>query len=685
VNAPEYDSAVSELTFGKRLPNATYVYAPSCDDLPPRLAALISGLRTRFSLPESFNVLKLSADFSLSFLRYPTFLQDPHPVLAESVRVNLATGKAKRILYEGHANPPILHRKECFLPPAHPDIPRFARLTKQEEDAGLFANPRSIGFQANWQNLLRSKNLAYADHDLQVLETGQAIQALSQSVTVHRHRTAISRTDLSKPIREALANGLLLEGQTVFDYGCGLGDDACNLRALGYRVAAWDPAHCPDGEKHPADFVNLGYVLNVIEDPAERVDVLLDAWTFAQRVLLISTLIEGNELYNSVRHHSDGILTRRDTFQKYFSPAEIQGLIESALEVEAHPVSTGIYAVFRDTRDAQTFLSTRSRRQIDWEQLSRRLGHVRREPRSGTIDIYAQNKQLLDDFWMLAIDLGRLPRPGEFERETELRDRIGSPKKALRLFTDRFGADTYEAARRQRRDDLLVYLALANFRKPIPLKHLGDRLRNDLEAHFGTYKAAQGDGLRLLLSLKDTETLLEAIASVDVGYFDETEGHFSIHRSAVETLPAPLRVFIDCGCRLYGTYRDADIIKIHARSHKLTLLSYEEFDAEPLPALKTRVKIDLARLQVQVFETPVDAHEQRLFFKERFLPQTHPDRGRMAAVADSLRSVGITPDSIISNEQPLPPAVEMATILRLASEAWHAWRPDEDSTVKRLT
>lgn len=450
VNAHDYQSAVSELTFGKRLPTATYVYAPTCDDLPPRLAALISDLRTRLSLAECVNVLKLGTDFSLSFLRYPTFLQDPHPMLAESIRVNLATGKAKRILYEGHANPPILHRKECFLPPTHPDIPRFARLTKQEEDAGLFANPRSIGFRANWDKLLRSKNLAYADHELEAVESGQPIPvpATSQPVTVHRYRTAISRTDLSKPIREALTNGLLLDGQTVFDYGCGLGDDACNLHAIGFHVAAWDPAHRPDGEKHAADFVNLGYVLNVIEDPAERVDVLLDAWTFAQRVLLVSTLIEGNELYNSVRHHSDGILTKRDTFQKYFSPAEIQGLIESALDVEAHPVSTGIYAVFRDTRDAQAFLSSRSRRRIDWEQLSRRLGHGRREPRSGASDLYSQHKQLLDEFWTLAIDLGRLPRQGEFERDAELRVLVGSPKKALRIFTDRYGTDTYEAARR---------------------------------------------------------------------------------------------------------------------------------------------------------------------------------------------------------------------------------------------
>lgn len=182
----------------------------------------------------------------------------------------------------------------------------------------------------------------------------------------------------------------------------------------------------------------------------------------------------------------------------------------------------------------------------------------------------------------------------------------------------------------------------------------------------------------MLLSLKESETLLNAIASVDVGYFDEQEGHFSIHRSVVETLPAPLRVFIDCGCRLYGTYRDADIIKIHARSHKLTLLTYHAFDADPLPVLKSRVKIDLARLQVQVFEAPVDAPEQRLFFKERFLPQTHPDRSRMAAVTDALRCVGITPDTINGNDPTAPTTVETATILGVAGEAWFAWKPQDE-------
>jgi len=52
-------------------------------------------------------------------------------------------------------------------------------------------------------------------------------------------------------------------------YGCGLGADIRGLRELGFDAYGWDPVHAPDGPQADADVVNLGYVLNVIEDPAE--------------------------------------------------------------------------------------------------------------------------------------------------------------------------------------------------------------------------------------------------------------------------------------------------------------------------------------------------------------------------------------------------------------------------------
>ena len=118
--------------------------------------------------------------------------------------------------------------------------------------------------------------------------------------------------------------------------------------------------------KQSADVVNLGFVLNVIEDPAERVEALLDAWHHTRRVLLVSTLIAGQEAYNDIRTFGDGVLTGRDTFQKFFEPSEIQALIEDTLHTEAVPVGLGIYLVFRDTADLHDFPASRSRRFIDW-------------------------------------------------------------------------------------------------------------------------------------------------------------------------------------------------------------------------------------------------------------------------------------------------------------------------------
>ena len=48
-------------------------------------------------------------------------------------------------------NPPILHRKETFVPDDYPGRDKFARLTAQEERAGLLDEARDIGTRQAWQ------------------------------------------------------------------------------------------------------------------------------------------------------------------------------------------------------------------------------------------------------------------------------------------------------------------------------------------------------------------------------------------------------------------------------------------------------------------------------------------------------------------------------------------------------
>ena len=98
-----------------------------------------------------------------------------------------------------------------------------------------------------------------------------------------RHRTAISRTTLSRPLRLALEAGLIDNAHPVLDYDCGRGDDVRELQARGIACEGWDPVHRPEGKRQATAVVNLGYVANVIEDPAERSGTLRQAWQLAQQ------------------------------------------------------------------------------------------------------------------------------------------------------------------------------------------------------------------------------------------------------------------------------------------------------------------------------------------------------------------------------------------------------------------
>jgi len=51
------------------------------------------------------------------------------PELRRSVKVDLLRRTAQERSYDAGGNPPILHRKETLLPPAHPGWVQFAALT----------------------------------------------------------------------------------------------------------------------------------------------------------------------------------------------------------------------------------------------------------------------------------------------------------------------------------------------------------------------------------------------------------------------------------------------------------------------------------------------------------------------------------------------------------------------------
>ncbi len=684
----DYQACLGAVPYGKRLPTAIYLHREGLAGPAPALDRLVSHLADRYQIGPEFNVLKFrSNELKVSFLSYPRFFEDPHPALRQAVTVDLVQGKARHTDYPDNPNPPILHRKEAFLPADHPKRRLFTALTEAEEAAGLYADTTTIGFKLNWEQLVASKGLRYRGHRLLPAGGGDgpaadshpepaapspALRAPSpvgwerdgvrddviagpsdlptavdrraadlgtrtaSAPRIERHKTALVRYELSKPVRTLLEYGQLGPGVTFFDYGCGQGADVTGLRNLGYAADGWDPVHRPDSRKTEADVLNLGYVLNVIEDPAERLATLVDAFRHTRRLLVVSALIRETVDTETAATFGDGVLTKRNTFQKYFDQPELQQYVEDALETTVVPVSLGIFYVFRDPVAQQDFIEARTRRTIDWTQISARLGLG--QPRRSRWELfYEQHQELLDAFWTTVLRLGRLPAPEEFERHAELRELMGSPKRALRLFVKRGGAELLSQSTETRKNDLLVYMALSNLRKRVPFGHLSASLRLDIRTFFGNHKAAVAKGLELLYAAGDPGEIELACEDLKLGWQDEQALHF--HRSLLDQLPPVLRAYVGCATTLFGDVQQADVVKLHKASGKVTFLAYDDFEGKPLPELRFRTKVNLRTRWVQVFDH--SAEGQLLYFKERLLGADHPRLPEMQAFSAKLRKAGM--------------------------------------------
>ena len=90
----------------------------------------------------------------------------PHPALLRSIKLSFPTRELDRFDYATSTNPPILHRKETFLPPGHPLAARFARLTRQEEKHGLLDDTAAIGTREGWQRRLAERGFTVRGHRL---------------------------------------------------------------------------------------------------------------------------------------------------------------------------------------------------------------------------------------------------------------------------------------------------------------------------------------------------------------------------------------------------------------------------------------------------------------------------------------------------------------------------------------
>lgn len=622
---------VKSLSLGKRLPDSVYLHRSAFEATLPELA---HWLQQQTISEFEWSVIKLSTrHFGASLLDYPQFYEAAYPALRSSMKIDFAAGSFKTTQYRS-SNPPILHRKETMVLPDDPAHGLFCEITAEGEAAGLYDNPKIIGFQQTWHSLIRDKGFELIDGRL--IPT---VQAPTAQPTIERHRTAISRDALSAPMKTLARNGYLDGDYSLFDYGCGRGDDLRELEAHGLEVSGWDPNWRPDGIKRTSDVVNLGYVINVIEDLRERVEALSGAWALTSKLLVVSAMIAGEEYINKFRGYKDGVITSRNTFQKYYAQNELQHFIEQVLDDEPIAVGPGIFYLFKDKDEEQLYLANKLKRARPlWRQLSQKPLRI---PRSELL--FVEYGEQLEQFWERCLDLGRLPAAEELSGLETLTQAVGSPKKIFTLLLERYSRDDFDRAATERRDDLLIYFALQQFSKRKPYKHMPEPLKRDIKALFDDYKTCQALAQALLFSLGAPEGIynacLQAQRTLPACVFDD--GHsLTLHVAFINDLPPMLRLYISCGTMLYGELDEIDLVKIHIRSGKLSLMKYAGFSESPIPLLLERIKINLRRQQIHFFDYQHgDYAPQPLYGKSALIDERFADFAKQKSFDKKLASL----------------------------------------------
>ena len=435
------------------------------------------------------------------------------------------------------------------------------------------------------------------------------------------------RISLSRPVALAVDDGLIRQDRTFFDYGCGRGDDLLRLHRMGITVSGWDPAFFPDEDRTPADVVNLGYVVNVIEDPDERTVVLAAAWNLARKLLVVSARLDWEATDAAVDFQGDGIVTGKRTFQKFFTQEELRQWIESVLGRPPIAAAPGIFYVFRDDADEQSFAVNRVARQ-------RRLPAIEQ-----CQELVADHKEAIEPLIAFVTERGRLPVDGELSTTPELSQLFGSVPRAFSLIRRASTSDHWDQIRQARRTDVLVYLALAAFPKRPRFGALPDDLRHDIRAFFGSYRAGCTEADALLFSAGDTDAVDRACRDAPVGKL--LPDALYVHRTAVEQLSPVLRVFEGCARQLAGTVDGVTLVKLFRRRARVSYLVYEDFDRVAHPVLRSAVIADLKRLDIHFRDYTHSSNPPVLHRKELFVARDYPARPRFARLTAREHRLGL--------------------------------------------
>lgn len=453
----------------------------------------------------------------------------------------------------------------------------------------------------------------------------------SADLVANRGKTAIIRTDYSRPIKLALADGILRHNTLMLDYGCGHGDDIKFLRDAGYKVRGWDPHHLPQNQPKATLLVNLGYVINVIEDLQERKKCLEKAWSFAKKVLIVSArLVSETSEFVPVAKYNDGHVTAIGTFQKLYEQRELKEWIESILGQSATVAGPGVFYVFRDYRDRIAFLARRCQRSM---------------ASSKTEKQQQQHKPSLEPIVNFLHTHGRFPQSDEIDCADSLRNQYGSFKGAVRIVERGFDIEKLMDIFERRRQDLLLFLALSRFDGRPRMRELPRNLQLDVRWHFSSYTKGCRLADQILFDVGNLKKIRKQAEASPIGKL--TPSALYIHREGLAQLSLPLRMYEGCASNFIGIVNEANIVKLHTEEPMVSYLAYPSFDADPHPVLTESVTLHLQTFRVREHDYQKSQNPPILHRKESFVPNTYPLYEKFKRLTEQEEEAGLYADTTV--------------------------------------
>lgn len=456
----------------------------------------------------------------------------------------------------------------------------------------------------------------------------------SEQTAIRREKTAIARFRYSKPVWLALSQGIIAATRSFFDYGCGRGEDLRYLHSLGVEASGWDPHYRPDPTVAEADVLNLGYVLNVIEDPAERNATLLRAFKLARRVMVAAVRVD-NALKSAIEF-SDGLLTSRGSFQKLYKQSEFKEYIERILGKRPHMAALGIAYVFKDDELESSYLVSLARKRVA-------------SSRTSATEEFQQDA-VAQRYLELSSALGRPGVPSEFEGYLELTERFGSPARVERLARQILSADAVQETRRRKRDDILIYAALMRLQslKPIPYRLLPVELQADIKTLWPSYAATLREADDFLFQMGKAENVRTACQNSPIG--KKLPDALYLHRSAEEQMGALLRLIVLAAHQIVGEV-DYNVLKIGSDGRTLSLLKYDDFECDAHPALRHSVRVYLPRAEYSIRDYSGSPNPPVLHRKEMLVDSVHPSFSEFCELSEQEEQLGLLSRPDIGTKQ----------------------------------